>query len=220
MMKSLSLFSIPVGLCNFGKSNHELNVSIIDDIFTERDEDKQGTVNSNMGGWHSSTGLEKKYKSFATLCSQIEKQANLYCTEHGYQDGLYCKSLWANINETGDMNMPHHHGNACLTGVYYPVQYVDENEENCFFNYNPDATLHPGSWNGKDGGSVVFFDPSYGYKTKLKKTNKPTQFNMTTWCTYPVSGLLVLFPSYLLHEVTPFKEIQKRLSISFVCNYK
>ena len=217
--KSVPLFPIPISICNFGKDNHELNKHIIDDIFVETHEDPQGEVRSNMGGWHSKGELEKKYDSFATLRTQIEEQANIYCTHHGYKDGLHVDRLWANINESGNINMPHHHGASCLTGVYYPVQYIDESGE-CYFNYNPDASLHPGTWNGKDGGSIVLFDPGYNQKTKLKKNNKPSPYTMSTYYTYPTSGLLIIFPSELIHMVTPFSERQKRLSISFVCDYK
>ena len=44
--------------------------------------------------------------------------------------------LWANINESGDLNLAHHHGRASLAGVYYPVDYLTNSNEYYFNNYN------------------------------------------------------------------------------------
>ena len=77
----------------------------------------------------------------------------------------------------------------------------------------------PGIWDGKNGGSIYFQDPCYGLKSKLQKT-KPTAFNLDAYYTYPVSGLLILFPSYLIHTVTPFRENIQRISISFTASYE
>ena len=68
--------------------------------------------------------------------------------------------------------------------------------------------------------TLVFYDPSYSQKNALvKDTNNPSPYTFDTYYTYPVSGLLILFPSYIIHAVTPFVKDQRRVSISFVCNY-
>ena len=41
LMKSVPLFPVAIGLSNFGKSNHDLNVALINDIFAEYDEDRK-----------------------------------------------------------------------------------------------------------------------------------------------------------------------------------
>ena len=217
--RSLPLFPVPIGLYNFGEDNHELNVGLIQDILNENKRDPKGQVRSNMGGWHSKSRLENEYKTTRELCGIIETWANHYCEQHGYVGGLRCEQIWANINETGDINLPHAHGNAALTGVYYPVESVSD-DDHCYFNYDPRAIIKPGTWDGEHGGSLVFYDPSYGKKnTLVKDTNNPSPFTFDSYYTYPVSGLLILFPSYIIHTVTPFKENKRRVSISFVCNY-
>ena len=36
--------------------------------------------------------------------------------------------LWLNVAEEGGYNMPHHHGESALTGVYYPLYEMDGGE--------------------------------------------------------------------------------------------
>jgi len=213
----LPLYPIPVRLYNFGKNNHELDKNLIQDTLDHYNKSK-GMVGSNLGGWHSKTGLEDKYESFNLLRKQIEDSANDYCNAYGFQNGLIVGNLWANLNSSGDMNAGHHHATTGLAGVYYPVKSIVDNQ--CEFNYTDNCTLMPGIWDGKNGGSIYFQDPCYGLKSRLKKIKTPTAYNLSMYHTYPVSGLLILFPSYLVHTVTPFRENIKRISISFTANYE
>lgn len=214
-LKSIPLFPIPIGLVNFGKENHNLNVQLVEDAILEKDSNL-GEDHSNMGGWHSKTNLEKKYDSYKFLCKMITDCGNEYCRKHGYKDNIRCKDLWANINQSGDLNFMHHHGTSVLAGVYYPVESIVGNDWR--FNYTDKNPLSPGSWNNKDGGSLVLQDPSYGKKTNLL-TDKPSAFNVDFYHLYPTSSILILFPSYLLHMVLPFRENKTRVSISFAFNY-
>jgi len=214
-LKSLPLFPIPIGLVNFGKENHNLNLSLVEDAISEK-ENNPGKDHSNMGGWHSKTNLERKYNSYKELCELITKCGNEYCRQHGYREGIVCKDLWANINQCGDLNFMHHHGTTALAGVYYPIESINENDWR--FNYTDKNPLRAGSWNNEDGGCLVLQDPSYGKKVHLF-TDKPSPFNIDFYHLYPTSSVLILFPSYLLHMVLPFREDKTRLSISFAFNY-
>ena len=217
--RSLPIFPIPIGLYNFGEDQHALNVRLISDILTEQSEDPQGQVRSNMGGWHSADYQEKIHKdSFGRLSAIIEEKANHYCKLHGYKTGLISSNLWANINESGDFNLSHHHGASALTGVYIPAGSIVDGSVQ--FNYSTGVYLKPGTWDGEHGGSIVLYDPAYSQKTKLvKDCDNPSPYTFDTYYTYPIAGLLILFPSYIIHTVTPFKENMKRVSISFVLNY-
>ena len=55
------LFPTAVGVYNFGKEYHEVNKSLVKDVFTEQETDPVGHECSNMGGWHSET-LKPKFK--------------------------------------------------------------------------------------------------------------------------------------------------------------
>ena len=50
---SIPLFPVPICLYNYGKDNHELNLSLISDISKEVENDPVGETRSNFGGWHS-----------------------------------------------------------------------------------------------------------------------------------------------------------------------
>ena len=149
-LKSIPLFPIPLSVCNFGKENHNLNIKLVEDGLIERSVDPKGEDHSNLGGWHSKTNLETKYDSYKQLSSILTKYGNLYCNQYGYKQGLICKDLWVNINESGDLNFMHHHGTSALTGVYYPIESIVDNDWN--FNYTRDNPIKAGTWNNKDGG--------------------------------------------------------------------
>ena len=76
---SIPLFPIPICLYNYGKDNHQLNLSLIDDILNEVENDSRGKQRSNFGGWHSNADLENRYESFDQLRNQIQDSSNDYC---------------------------------------------------------------------------------------------------------------------------------------------
>lgn len=211
------LFSIPVAVYNLGESSHRMNTHIINDILEEQKNDPGGVKNSNFGGWHSSSGLENKYSSFFELKYKIEECAEHYCETFGFVGGLDCYDMWANISGPCNMNFPHHHSQSALAGVYYPVESLVGDKRK--FNYEKgDVFLTPGNWNDKDGGSLVVYDPSYGTKIHLVP-GAETPYTTSMYHMYPTSGVLLLFPTYLIHSVIPFKEDKQRVSISFAFNY-
>lgn len=215
-LKTFPVFPIPISVCDFKKNNHELNVKLVEDILIEKQKDPLGEDHSNMGGWHSKTNLETKYESFSDLSKIITQYGNQYCRQHGYKDGIVCSDLWANINRSGDMNFAHHHGTTALAGVYYPIEFISGDEWK--FDYSKDNILKGGTWDYKTGGSIVFQDPSYGMKVHLIK-DKTSPYNIDFYHLYPTSSVLVLFPTYLLHMVLPFRENRTRISVSFAFQY-
>ena len=213
------LFPTAVGVYNFGKDYHEINESLVRDVFIEQEEDPEGHQRSNMGGWHGRMKMEERYDSFKVLRKQIEDCVNDYSRQTGHTDGLEIENLWANINKKGDMNMGHHHGMSACTGVYYPIKEIVDGKHK--YEYAENVSLMPGSWNGKDGGSLCLQDPAYGQniQLKFKPSANPSPYTLEFFHFYPVAGVLIVMPSYLIHHVTPFKEDKTRISISFVCKY-
>jgi hypothetical protein len=215
-LKSIPIFPIPIGFINFGESHHDLNMQLVEDSLKDMNDDPIGEDHSNMGGWHSKPGLEKKYSSYENLCNILTECGNNYCKMHGYKTGLKCLDIWSNINKSGDLNFFHHHGTTSLAGVYYPIKEIIGDD--WIFDYSQDNPIKAGTWDNKNGGSLVFQDPAYGKKVNLLK-DKSTPFNIDFYHLYPSSSVLVLFPSYLLHMVLPFYEDKVRLSISFAFTY-
>ena len=226
------LFGTPVSLHYFGETVSDLNRNIVNDILKEQEADPKGTIRSNFGGWHSQNTLENKYSSFQSLKGLIDKHVKLYAANHGFMDTVTVENdpdnnlgvletyqLWANISQPGDMNTPHTHGMDCMAGVYYPADYLVDG--NLITSYDDDKLpLGDNVANGSlddPGGSLALLDPSYGKRIGL--VPHPQTENCSWYHLYPKAGLLVLFPGYLIHMVTPFKENKTRMSISFSVRY-
>lgn len=96
---------------------------------------------------------------------------------------------WAVIMRAGDFNSPHVHPDAHVSGVYYP-------------EVPPEADV-------EDGGSLTFYDPRPG------ATMHPLKGHQTVQTFTPTAGSLVIFPSYLMHGVNPFRQAGERISIAF-----
>ena len=62
------------------------------------------------------------------------------------------------------------------------------------------------------------FRKGSGKKVHLIK-DKATPYNVDFYHLYPTASVLVLFPTYLLHMVLPFKADKTRVSISFSFSY-
>jgi uncharacterized protein (TIGR02466 family) len=99
-------------------------------------------------------------------------------------------SAWANINRRGDFNQVHTHPGATWSGVYY----VDHGES------NPDA----------EGTAIHLYDPCPArtniFFPELSASNVLFK---------PEPGLMILFPSYVPHDVLPHRGDRPRISIAF-----
>jgi hypothetical protein len=213
---SKALFPTPVGIYNFGATNHELNCELVQDSLKERELDPKGRFYSNFKGWHSHFGLEIKYNSFEKLKRIIESTVKHYCNFYGYDSNIKCHKLWSNLSQKTSYNRIHHHGTSYLTGVYYPAKSIVNNEPTFNYSNNNNNFLIDGySFNEEGGGSLYFLSPSYSESRTLIKEGY-NQYNTDVYHMNPVSSALLVFPSYLLHGVEPLHEDYTRISISFI----
>lgn len=122
----------------------------------------------------------------------IHNCCELFLRETGRRESVNKKlDYWGNVYEEGDWHEPHIHPNSLLSGTYYP--YSDENSSQIQF-FNPNA-------------QSLMMDTITNVKTYMK------------WAHKPLTGDLLIWPSWLVHVVQPQKKIQHpRVSISF--NYK
>lgn len=109
-------------------------------------------------------------------------------------------SIWANVNGNGHANMCHYHAGAFWSGCYY----VDDG------GCAADASL---------GGEFEMLDPRGPgpamYAPALKFAGEDGASVGGAEMIRPRPGLLLLFPSFLLHQVRPYWGKALRISIAF-----
>ena len=118
-------------------------------------------------------------------------QSNLAAAPKNVESRLWG---WAVIMRPGDYNVPHVHPDAHVSGVYY-VEVPDLSAE---------ETAEP-----DPGGSLVMYDPRsiagmYHLKGRIHNHDY-----------VPTAGALVIFPSFLLHAVNPYRSSGERICVAF-----
>jgi len=194
-MGSGSLFATPV-LEYLWPDAPELNPLLRKSIL-EHAREHAGMKQTNIGGWHSSTGrLEFCGSAGERLIHHIFEMTEEATGRLHAQCGLppeplnWTLTAWANINRRGHYNNLHTHPTATWSGVYY----VDHGES------NPSA----------EGTAIHLYDPNPA-RTNIFFPDLPTG----TFRFRPEPGLMILFPSYVPHAVPPHQGDRPRISIAF-----
>jgi uncharacterized protein (TIGR02466 family) len=159
-----------------------------------------GVKVSNRGGWQSKTDLlEWPVPEVATLqgwiVGAVRAMAGLSPELRDRAPGtsVFKAYGWANVNRTHDYNVLHVHPDSHWSGVYY----VD-------------------AGNAASGGAIQFNDPR-----PMARAMPVPGFNFDRAFTIePISGLMLLFPSWLEHWVTPYDGSQERISIALNCTLR
>ena len=228
-VKFRPLFPSPMGYANFGESVRELNKQIVYDIDTEMGISQGNTLegkrtfSKNESSWQSQPRMEDRYESFSKLRDLIHKTQIPVLQQSGYEnvaEQTHTRSLWANVCfDVGGYSRPHLHGtgHTLWSGVYYPkglteVVNLDDWDEGETFHYSMPANID---------GMLVLFDPAKTTKQLIK--SKDTSYSYFEYygsevSVIPRESLLILFPAWMLHMVTPLTKKQKRYSISFAIN--
>lgn len=202
-----SLFSTPIvvhDVPDAASLNGELRRVIV-----ERAETHPTTHHSNVGGWQSSWDMEKWGGAGAIKLLAIGRNlANRFTLDRDGHAGrgphpdffavTWLGNMWANINRSGHANQIHSHPGAYWSGVYY----VDDG------GIAADPAL---------GGFLEFLDP----RGPLPLMNAP-HLRMAGGLTagaveriQPKAGRLVLFPAWLMHQVSHYHGNAERISIAF-----
>jgi uncharacterized protein (TIGR02466 family) len=98
---------------------------------------------------------------------------------------------WGNVYLKGDYQMPHIHHDSIWSGVYYV-----------------EATKSELSSSQYCSGILELFDPRAGAWNHEQSRD-------TNYRIIPEAGMLVVFPSWLAHSVTPHNSDHPRISIAF-----
>ena len=153
-----------------------------------------GVAQSNIGGWHSASDLHKSSDSaFRTLFQEIHRIA-AGCVSRA-QTGkrpidLLIASAWVNVNPPGSWNAPHNHLPCEWSGVFYvevPACAGDDTNIN-------------------QAGELALINPVQTSRYAGSSASVTIRAQ---------EGLIVLFPSHLLHMVTPNMSTSERISIAF-----
>jgi|TARA_X000000368_G_scaffold68980_1_gene49890 uncharacterized protein (TIGR02466 family) len=160
-------------------------------IYQEQENNPSSVYKSNKGGWQS----DSYYHQWDNIIKKIvdkglSKHSEFYLD---YKKFEY-SALWFNINKKGDYNISHHHPDCELSGVLWiktpPNCGVIEFESSC--NYFAFNYLHS-------------LNEEYKYDTK----------NYPLYTFNPTEGRMLIFPSYLRHQVEPNESDEERISVSF-----
>ena len=190
-------FSVPIFYFDLDNSN-EINLKLKNLIFDWKDKDK-GVERSNVLGWHSKDDMHIRnhFNFFIDEINNIQNEIHL-TEEYANNTELRVENMWANVNHKYSYNRFHTHPGSLWSGVYYV-----QSPPNC--------------------GSILFklVDRDlYGTPT-YEKDNIDRQTHQ--WQTIehkPIEGRVILFPSWLGHEVQQnLTDVEgengNRISISF-----
>lgn len=151
----------------------------------------ENRISSNIGGWQS-TDLDINLFS-KELYNEIIKNSLAGFSYLGLKN-LQPKinNSWININYKNNFNDRHMHKGSILSGVFYV------------------STT-------SDSGKIIFYNPN-DKLTFFISSNLIEEFNIlnsSVWQFDPHDNLLLLFPSWLEHQVMPNASQKNRISIAF-----
>ena len=125
---------------------------------------------------------------FADFRDEVLNVSKTYMEALKYEyDKLEITGMWANKLHEGEVHAPHTHSNNFLSGVYY-LKTSDYTSPIQFFDPRPQANV-------------------------LRPRNEPIPENSTMLQFNSVTGMGVIFPSWLMHWVPPTQD--ERISISW-----
>ena len=218
------IFPSQFGYCNFGEENRELNKQLIKDIDENRlkEEGKQRSFKHNASSWQSHPDMDENYDSFKILRELVEYSLKPIMKHSGFEqrvvDNCKVEHFWANlIFDAGGYSTPHFHGSGITlwSGVYYP-QGMGE-EENNLDEFKEEDYIQLG--HKKGDGILVLFDAAKLVKAPVYTPFETGEYYGQDVTVVPRASLLVLFPAWMSHMVTPLTKKENRYSISFACNY-
>ena len=183
----------PTPIWNFSITNfQQLNSSLLTEVETEYQRDRQGEKWSNVLGWHSVNTLHERerFVDFTRIVLENVQEVAEFLHWDLQKIRFNITSCWAIVNGKLASNSVHNHPNSILSGVYYLKA-----PENC--------------------GGIYFCDPRPAAQMLIPPV---TEFNLTTYpkVSYKAhEGTMILFPSWLLHGVELNMSEEVRVSLSF-----
>jgi uncharacterized protein (TIGR02466 family) len=158
--------------------------------------EQPGVRRSNIGGWHSDDDLF----SWPDRAVEVLQEAALGAIKAvvPLMVGGSCEfqtrlAAWANVSRSGAYNKRHTHPNCQVSAVYYVEAGTPPNED------------------APENGTFEFLDP----RSHAEMSALPGEAVGRSTTIKPLNGRMVLFPSWLYHQVNPYHGEAERISISF-----
>ena len=155
-------------------------------------EKSDGRKISNEGGWQSND-LDLINSPLLDLINIIGDKVVELNVSLGYEYTQFIlNNSWININGNKDFNVAHLHASTFYSAVYYVK-------------------------GGENKGNVIFCNPVHYFEgfMEMNKIKSYGMYNSAEWYFPPVTGRLLIFPSWLTHYVKPNLTNEDRISIAF-----
>lgn len=196
-----SLFETPVIIDMFPQAE-AANASFAEIILAKRSESRGVNV-SNIGGWHSTTDMAEWGGPYALpLVEHVVALADRFTHDikgTGEPRFVWYPEMWANVNESGASNTFHYHSGCIWSAVYYVADGYQNQDEPV-------------------GGELVLLDPRAPAATMaapdLRYRRPDGQIYNSEAKMRPKEGRIVMFPSWLMHAVKPYRGNKPRISIA------
>ena len=179
----------------------QLNAALLPTLL-KREAEQPSKSHSTLGGWQSTWDVDKWAGVPAIkLLAVARNVANRATVDRAGQPVsiMWQANMWANINRSGHGNEFHSHPGSYWSGVYY----VDDG------GIQADPSL---------GGELEFMDPRGPapamYAPHLAFALPGGLSVGTNQTIVPKAGRLVMFPSWVLHQVRPYRGTAQRISIA------
>ena len=181
------IFPCPICITDRGSVLDQTEEKEIEKIIVEEGM-RNNIGNSTSKNSDIFNGNLKKLKQFC------DEQVNLYVKKiMNPKEGLnfYITQSWLNVTKPGEWHHNHSHATSIISGVFYVSTGEDDR--------------------------ITFSDPNANMKEMLRPDPEEYNiFNSVTWSFPSVTNELILFPSWLNHEVeVNEKATTDRISLSF-----
>ncbi len=159
-------------------------------LVLERSRTQPSVPRGERTGWQSGDDL-LTWNADTQAFGELLALAVMGAHDEAPLDGLHL-AAWGNLLRAGDAFSPHTHANAAFSGVFFA-----------------DA----GDSGSSEGGLLCLRDPRAGAAMVITAANRFDSACVVELV--PATGVLYIFPSWLLHWVSPYRGARPRVSISF-----
>ena len=172
----------------------QINKDLLNYILELKKKDIHGNNRSNIGGWHSPNfDLVNQGPPINFINSFKDFLKEIIINEFGWEyvpNKQRIVAMWAIINKKNSYNVKHNHQNCYLSAAYYIKK-------------------------PKNSGDISFFDPKEAKTYRFPEIKQKTDYTMEKITIIPEEGDLLIFPSYLYHNVGVNITNEERIVVSF-----